>query len=288
MCLPMPGGVDCLDALEHREGYLVPTPSLDANSVRRQDIAFRVNPCLPLRSSFRLMCVRPPEYHLPGCHRRPSEQQRRRLLYTYRMCVCVPRRSSFRVCVRPAKHHLPGRHRRASQQQRRRLLYIYIMFPHFVSCVSGPPNTISLGAIGGPVSSNGDAFSIHIVCVCVFPVVPHFVCVSGPPNTISLGATGGPVSNNGDAFSLHSVFVCVPPRYSPDGVRYPGARSSVGRRFRSVTKLRLEWYGGVFVLLQQRSKHPRGMVITRKAATSHFVCVCQVPQTPSPWVQLGQ
>jgi len=40
-----------------------------------------------------------------------------------------------------------------------------------------------------------------------------------------------------------------------DGVRYAGARSSVGRRFRSATKLRLEWYGGVFLLLQQRSKH---------------------------------
>jgi len=35
-----------------------------------------------------------------------------------------------------------------------------------------------------------------------------------------------------------------------DGVRYAGARSSVGRRFRSVTKLRLEWYGGIFLLLQ--------------------------------------
>jgi len=31
-----------------------------------------------------------------------------------------------------------------------------------------------------------------------------------------------------------------------DGVRYADARSSVGRRVRSVTKLRLEWYGGVF------------------------------------------
>jgi len=31
-----------------------------------------------------------------------------------------------------------------------------------------------------------------------------------------------------------------------DGVRYADARSSVGGRFRSVTKLRLEWYGGVF------------------------------------------
>jgi len=50
-----------------------------------------------------------------------------------------------------------------------------------------------------------------------------------------------------------------------DGVRYVGAQSTeqrrrVGRRFRSVTKLRLEWYGGgVFLLLlmQQRSKHPQ-------------------------------
>jgi len=53
-----------------------------------------------------------------------------------------------------------------------------------------------------------------------------------------------------------------------DGVRYADARSSVGRRFRSVTKLRLEWYGGVFLLLRQRSKHPREMVITPKASTS--------------------
>ena len=56
-----------------------------------------------------------------------------------------------------------------------------------------------------------------------------------------------------------------------DGVRYAGAQSSVGRRFRSATKLRLEWYGGVFLLLQQRSKHPREMVITPKASTSLFV-----------------
>jgi len=53
-----------------------------------------------------------------------------------------------------------------------------------------------------------------------------------------------------------------------DGVRYADARSSVGRRVRSVTKLRLEWYGKVFLLLQQRSKHPREMVITPKASTS--------------------
>jgi len=53
-----------------------------------------------------------------------------------------------------------------------------------------------------------------------------------------------------------------------DGVRYAGGRSSVGRRVRSVTKLRLEWYGGVFLLLQQRSKHPREIVVTPKASTS--------------------
>jgi len=58
-----------------------------------------------------------------------------------------------------------------------------------------------------------------------------------------------------------------------DGVRYAGARSSVGRRFRSATKLRLEWYGGVFVSLQQRSKHPREIVITPKDPTSHFEAV---------------
>jgi len=49
-------------------------------------------------------------------------------------------------------------------------------------------------------------------------------------------------------------------RLASDGVRYAGARSSVGRRFRSATKLRLEWYEGVFLLLQQRSKHPREIV----------------------------
>jgi len=53
-----------------------------------------------------------------------------------------------------------------------------------------------------------------------------------------------------------------------DGVRYAGARSSVGRRFRSVTKLRLEWYGGVFLLLQQRSKQPRR---TRNGHNAHCV-----------------
>ena len=56
-----------------------------------------------------------------------------------------------------------------------------------------------------------------------------------------------------------------------DGVWYADARSSVGRRFRSVTKLRLECgYGGVFLLLQQRSKHPQKMVVTPKASTSRF------------------
>jgi len=51
----------------------------------------------------------------------------------------------------------------------------------------------------------------------------------------------------------------------------PWLRGSVDRRVRSVTRLRLEWYGGVFFLLQQRSKHPREMVITPKASTSSFV-----------------
>jgi len=55
------------------------------------------------------------------------------------------------------------------------------------------------------------------------------------------------------------------------GVRYADARSNVGRRFRSVTRLRLEWYGEVFLLLQQRSKHPREMVITPKASTSRLI-----------------
>ena len=60
-----------------------------------------------------------------------------------------------------------------------------------------------------------------------------------------------------------------------DGVRYAGARSSVGHRFRSVTKPRFAWYGGVFLLLQQRSKHPRGMVTTPKASTSQWAYTCR-------------
>jgi len=36
------------------------------------------------------------------------------------------------------------------------------------------------------------------------------------------------------------------------------------------TKLGFEWYGGVFLLLPQRSKHPREIVITPKASTSRF------------------
>jgi len=65
-----------------------------------------------------------------------------------------------------------------------------------------------------------------------------------------------------------------------DGVRYVGARSSVGRRFRSVTKLRLEWNGGFSLLLQQRSKHPREMVITPKASTSFYFNRPSFPTEP--------
>jgi len=46
------------------------------------------------------------------------------------------------------------------------------------------------------------------------------------------------------------------------GLRYADARSSVGRRrFRSITKLRVDC--GIFFLLQQRSQHPREMVVSR-------------------------
>jgi len=79
-----------------------------------------------------------------------------------------------------------------------------------------------------------------------------------------------------------------------DGVRYADARSSVGRRVQSVAKLRLEWYGGVFLLLQQRSKHSRGMVnpiltvssslLSKKGRSerscSPETCVCQFGSTP--------
>ena len=43
-------------------------------------------------------------------------------------------------------------------------------------------------------------------------------------------------------------------------------RGDVG--IEALTKPRLEWYRGVLLLLQQRSKHPREMVVTPKASTS--------------------
>jgi len=59
-------------------------------------------------------------------------------------------------------------------------------------------------------------------------------------------------------------------KLASDGVRYADAQGSVGRKVRSVAKLRLEWYGRVVLLLQQRSKHLREMVITPKASTSNL------------------
>ena len=41
-----------------------------------------------------------------------------------------------------------------------------------------------------------------------------------------------------------------------DGVRCAGTRSSVGRRVRSVTKLRLEWYGGGVLIAAAALKTP--------------------------------
>jgi len=41
-----------------------------------------------------------------------------------------------------------------------------------------------------------------------------------------------------------------------DGVGYADARSSVGRRFRSVTKLRSAWYGGSFLIAAAALKTP--------------------------------
>jgi len=61
----------------------------------------------------------------------------------------------------------------------------------------------------------------------------------------------------------------LPSELASDGVRFADARGSVGRRVRSMTKVRLKWHGGVIVLLQQRPKHPREMVITPKASTSN-------------------
>jgi len=61
-----------------------------------------------------------------------------------------------------------------------------------------------------------------------------------------------------------------------DGVRYADARISVGRRVRSVAKLRLEWYGEAFLLLQQCSKHPREIVMTPRASTSVFLYITRL------------
>jgi len=54
------------------------------------------------------------------------------------------------------------------------------------------------------------------------------------------------------------------------GVQYADARSSVCRRVQSVAILRLERYGGVRLLLQQRSKHPREMILRPKASKSNL------------------
>ena len=59
-----------------------------------------------------------------------------------------------------------------------------------------------------------------------------------------------------------------------DGVRYTDARNTVGRRARRVARRRLEWYVGKFIMLQQRSKHSRKVVLTPKASISNCsVCV---------------
>ena len=79
------------------------------------------------------------------------------------------------------------------------------------------------------------------------------------------------------------TWTLVRPQKGADARSTQGYHRSVGRRFRSVTKLtklRKGGYGGVFLFLQQRSKHPREMVITPKASTSlfslHLRQLCQV------------
>jgi len=73
-------------------------------------------------------------------------------------------------------------------------------------------------------------------------------------------------------------------------VAAPSPRASLGRRTvcgrteqrrpqgskRCETKVRMLWE--VFLLLQQRSKHPRGMVIPPKASTSLLVSSSRVPE----------
>jgi len=59
---------------------------------------------------------------------------------------------------------------------------------------------------------------------------------------------------------------------------YEDARSSIGRRVRSVTKLRLEQFGGVLVLFQQRLQHQREIVIPPKVGNLNFLLCC-CPQT---------
>jgi len=140
-------------------------------------------------------------------------------------------------------------------------------------------------------------FFLSCVCVCVSGMLflCRCVCVCDLLIFLQMELDGGRASGAKVAppcrfffccpaltLSCPCVYLCVqrnrlawPHRrrgLASDGVRYAGARSSVGRRFRSATKLRLEWYGGVFLLLQQRSKHPREMVITPKASTSLVFC----------------
>jgi len=87
---------------------------------------------------------------------------------------------------------------------------------------------------------------------------------------------GGRILPNNHAIALHQCGQCrragrmqgrltsAQTTKSKKAKRYAGARSSMCRRFRTVTKLRLEWYGGVVLLLQRRSKHPREMVLTSR------------------------
>jgi len=61
-----------------------------------------------------------------------------------------------------------------------------------------------------------------------------------------------------------------------DGVLYAGARSSVGRRFRSVTKLRFEWYGGSFLIAAAALKTPtRSDYNARGVNLTIHVFLCQ-------------
>jgi len=133
---------------------------------------------------------------------------------------------------------------------------MYVSFIYFAACLRA----------GHPLPLRGERTLRHFVR-CLYTHI--LVCTSSTTGYLNVC-----ILNLSCTHIVQRNRLARPHRHrglASDGVRYAGARSSVGRRFRSVTKPWLEWYGGVFLLLQQRSKHPREMIITPKASTLSFV-----------------